>query len=111
LKGRKPDKEHIREYMKEQFGLSVEQIDEMLPIFLKTLNGHMDKLEKVLQSGELELIGKAAHTLKGALLNLGLHDSAEHAKEIELKAKSGEVQTDLKTLGSELKATLMEYID
>ena len=97
----------IRAHMKTQFGLSEEQIDSMLPSFRDTLAGYLEELSAYFAAGEQEEVGRVAHTAKGALLNLGLHDQAELAKEIELGAKSGrelgELESDFKKLTAGLE--------
>lgn len=86
--------ETIKNYLKQQFSLGDEQILTMLPDFISTLEGHMDNLEKILQSGDLYELGKSGHTLKGALVNLGFHDLAELAFEIEKFGKKRDESID-----------------
>ena len=95
--------DHIRGYLGEQFQLSPDQVREMLPSFIATLATHMDNLEKSLGAGNPLVIGKAGHTIKGALLNLGLSEYAELAFSIEEKGKSGDTSTDYPALVASLK--------
>ncbi|MDR3630615.1 MAG: Hpt domain-containing protein [Desulfocapsaceae bacterium] len=97
----------ITVYLARQFHLGEAQISEMLPSFISTLTGHMANLEAALKSNNLEALGKAGHTIKGAFLNLGLTDCAEIALQIERGGKEGDRSTDF----AGLTANLREIID
>jgi len=97
---------HIRGYLSEQFGLSPDQVKEMLPSFITTLATHMDNLERSLGAGDPLVIGKAGHTIKGALLNLGLTEYAELAFCIEEKGKSGDTAADYADLVARLRGLI-----
>jgi len=73
----------VRKYLVEQFELTDEQIEGMLPIFIDTLHGHMKELGKLAGEDDFQGMNKMAHTLKGALLNLGLKDLADTALILE----------------------------
>jgi histidine phosphotransfer protein HptB len=96
----------IRNYLKHQFSLGDEQINIMLPDFITTLEGHMDKLENALQSGDLESLGKSGHTMKGALVNLGFHQLAELAYQIEESGKKGDDTLDYSSIIKTLRVTV-----
>lgn len=102
--------DQMRIYLREKFQLPSEQIDEMLPKFVATLVSHMKNIENALSEGDLVLIGKASHTMKGALLNLGLHDCAELAKDLEEKGKAQDASIDYPALVADLRANLGELI-
>ncbi|PHR28986.1 MAG: hypothetical protein COA36_04705 [Desulfotalea sp.] len=89
--------EDIRKYLSEQFHLSLEQVDSMMPSFVSTLASHMDMLENALAANDLILIGKAGHTIKGAFLNLGLAECAKIAIDIEESSKAGDCNTDYRS--------------
>lgn len=93
----------IKSYLFDQFSLSEEQVVEMLPSFITTLSGHMANLEKALANGNLEILGKTGHTIKGAFLNLGLADCAEIALQIERRGKEGDQSTDYARLVADLR--------
>lgn len=78
----------IKTHLGNQFHLTPEQIDNMLPSFMVALRGHMENLEAAQREGEIAQIARASHTIKGALLNLGLTDCAELALKIEQQAKT-----------------------
>ncbi|MCK5516170.1 MAG: Hpt domain-containing protein, partial [Desulfobulbaceae bacterium] len=90
-------------YLSEQFHLSEEQIESLLPGFVATLAGHMQNLEAALTGNSMVTIGKSAHTLKGALLNLGLEECAKTALLIEEGAKAGDDTANFKKLVDDLR--------
>ena len=100
----------IKDYLKKQFNLESQQIDSMIPGLINTLSNHMENMEKVLASGDLEQLGKAGHTMKGALLNLGLKECAEIAYDIELKGKAQDATADFEKLVASLREQLSDYI-
>lgn len=101
----------VKDHLQEQFGLSYEQVEDLLPLFLKTLGGYLVDLETAVAAKDLQLLTQNAHTIKGALLNLGLTDSAEQAKVIELLARTGNESTDYSRKASELREGLADYLD
>ncbi len=94
--------EAIKEHLKEQFGLSDEKVEVMLPSFIAILADHLRKLEADVAEGELVAVSQAAHTLKGALLNLGLSDMADLAKTLEQGGKQENRQLDYEGLVEQL---------
>jgi histidine phosphotransfer protein HptB len=97
----------IKTYLSDQFNLGDEQVSEMMPSFISTLAGHMANLEKAFESGDLGVLGKSGHTIKGAFLNLGLNDCAEIALQIEHRGKEGDHSADF----ARLVASLREKVD
>lgn len=86
---KKKSVENIRLHLTQQFNLPLEQIDMLLPSFIATLGTHMSNLENALAEKNPVLLGKVGHTIKGAFLNLGLHDCAQIALVIEEKGGHG----------------------
>jgi len=95
--------DQIKLYLCDQFQLSQEQVGEMLPNFIITLATHMQNMERVLAEDDPMALGKVGHTMKGALLNLGLHDCAQLALRIEEKGKDGDRCTDYAGLVADLR--------
>jgi len=93
----------IREHMKSSYLLSDDKITAILPGFLATLKSHIDNLEEKLSQGEPAALGVAGHTIKGALLNLGLFELADTAHVIEQRGKLLDTDTDYCTLVDYLK--------
>ncbi len=102
--------QRVKTYLSEQFHLTDDQIESMLPGFVATLSDHMQNLEMALAEKSMISIGKAAHTIKGALLNLGLNDCADVALLIEEKAKAENVSADFEKLVDELRTELAPVI-
>ena len=105
------NKEMIRAHIRHQFGLADEQIEELLPSFLGTLSTYMEELETAFAEDDREAVGRVSHTTKGALLNLGLHDQAALAKEIELRSRAGENLMEVKSTFKSLRAGLDQLLD
>ena len=101
---------NIRIHLAEQFNLTDEQIESMLPGFVETLAGHMQNLEEALFENDPQATGRAAHTLKGALLNLGMEECAKIALLIEEKGKGDGELTDCKKLVEDLRLGLAPVI-
>lgn len=98
--------DQIQEYLCERFHLPSEQVGEMLPNFITALSSHMSTLDGALQSGDLLRLGRAGHTMKGALLNLGLHDCVDIAMEIEQKGKAQDSSVDYQAMLKGLRKNL-----
>ena len=104
-------RDKIMVHMQNQFGLSKEQIDSMLPSFMDTLAGYLRELGTHFTAGNHSEVGRLAHTTKGALLNLGLHEQAELAKHIELQAKAGSELVELEPTFKKLRTALEPLLD
>lgn len=102
--------EQMENYLCEKFHLPKAQVVEMLPNFVTTLASHMENIENALSANDLILLGKAGHTMKGALLNLGLHDCSGLALEIENKGKAEDTQTNFEALVKDLRKCLEPLI-
>ncbi len=95
--------ERIKVHLRSAFNLPDDKVATMLPTFLVTLQGHMGKIEELFATADLVELGKAAHTMKGALLNLGLQDMAAIAHTIELRGKAQDSGADFAALVRELR--------
>lgn len=98
--------EKIEGYLCEKFHLPQEQVGEMIPNFMTALSSHMDNLDGALESGDLVMLGRAGHTMKGALLNLGLLDCVDIAMEIEQKGKARDASVDYRAMLGDLRKNL-----
>jgi HPt (histidine-containing phosphotransfer) domain-containing protein len=104
-------KEQIKDYLVNQFNLPPEQIETMLPGLITTLADHIDNLEVALEQGDLEQLGKAGHTIKGALLNLGIEECADIAYSIEMNGKTGNDDINYQQLVKSIREKLDCYIN
>ncbi len=99
-------RDRIKTHLADQFGLPDRQIESMIPIFIDTLRDHLAALESAAAAGGCEQIGRSAHTIKGALLNLGLSECAETAAVIERDAKAASTRSDYRNLVAAIRAAL-----
>ena len=99
----------IKHHLARQFNLPEEQVETMLPEFKKTLSQHMENLARVQSEEELPALARAAHTIKGAFLNLGLEDCAQLALQIEGGATREDMSMDYAALIDDMEA-LVESI-
>ena len=104
-------KEQIMSHLASQFGLPTEQIDAMIPSFITTLGSHLQNLEDALAGGDLVLLGKMSHTIKGAFLNLGLDECASIALQIEKQGKAGDTSTNYRQLVDDLRNRVNPLLD
>jgi len=81
-------KQRIRTYLAITFHFSDAQIEQMAPGFFVTLRGHLETLERAIAEDPAQT-ARAAHTMKGALLNLGLEAEAAIALELEKRGNAG----------------------
>lgn len=95
-----PDKfkQQAHVYLKEQLGMEDEQISQMLVALTQPLKETLEATEADHSARNIENLAISAHSLKGALLNLGLNELAQIAKVIELSAKNNEQKTHNKRL-------------
>ncbi len=83
----------------------------MLPDFKKTLRDHLTHLKEVHKQDNLANLAKAAHTIKGAFLNLGLRDCADLAMTIEDNANQGDRLTDYPALINSISSIVEEIVE
>jgi HPt (histidine-containing phosphotransfer) domain-containing protein len=93
--------------MKSSYLLDDEKIRTILPGFLATLEQQLQKVEHCQDRGDLAALGTAGHTLKGALLNLGLFELADAAYKIEQQGKRQETDTDCPALIGYLRKNIL----
>ena len=84
--------QRIRAYLTTTFHFSDAQLEQMLPGFFDTLRGHLAAVEKAIAE-DVGQIARTAHTLKGALLNLGLEAEAAIALELEERGDTAVADT------------------
>ncbi|HID69760.1 MAG TPA: Hpt domain-containing protein [Desulfobacterales bacterium] len=102
--------DRVTAFLCEYYKLPAEKVADMLPTFLNVLQNHMIKMEKTVAEGDIQSIGNVGHTLKGALMNLGLDDFAEIAQTIEREGKAGRSEVDYSGLVDQLKENMAEIL-
>ena len=83
-------KQQAHEYLKAQLGMEDEQVAQILVSLTQPLKSTFEATEAAYLANDSNLLSEAAHSLKGALLNLGLNELAVLAKNIEHSAKANE---------------------
>lgn len=74
-----------------EFELDADDAAELLVEARSTIGNSLNELDKALSgSGGIEPVADLAHALKGNLLNVGLPEEADKAKDIELSVKAGD---------------------
>jgi len=71
----------------ERLGLDVEDIRELLELYVETTTSDLAQLKRAIETKDAELAHAKAHSIKGASGNLGLDEMYELAKEIDDRAR------------------------
>jgi len=71
----------------ERLGLDVEDIRELLELYVETTTSDLAQLKGAIETKDDELAHAKAHSIKGASGNLGLDEMYELAKEIDDRAR------------------------
>ena len=95
--------ENIVSHLITEFELSQEQVDEMLPLFVETIHSHMELLEETVKENDHVAMKKMGHTMKGALLNLGVMELADLAHQIESYCVHGNNFSECRIIVEKLK--------
>jgi HPt (histidine-containing phosphotransfer) domain-containing protein len=69
--------------MAEKLGLDVEDIQELLELYVETTTSDLAELKGAIEAKDAQLAHAKAHSIKGGSGNLGLHKMYELAKEID----------------------------
>jgi len=71
------------EKLAQRLGLDVEDIRELLELYVETTTSDLAELKGAIKAKDAELAHAKAHSIKGASGNLGLDEIYELAKEID----------------------------
>jgi signal transduction histidine kinase/DNA-binding NarL/FixJ family response regulator/HPt (histidine-containing phosphotransfer) domain-containing protein len=69
-----------------------ETVREIVPIYTKDIQGHLDKLSLAVINGDCESIASHAHPLKGVGRNLGIERLSEIARQMEYAGEHDDIQ-------------------
>ncbi len=100
----------IKDHMRSLYGLSDDQIENMITTARKTLLENFSAASSALDDENYKDLRFFAHTIKGSLLNLGLNDLAEKAKQIEISA-GGDQNEDFRKLLSQLNDGIADLLE
>ena len=76
-----------RSTMLERLGGDAELLDEVLELFVEECDAMVNGVRQAVQSRDSGDLRAAAHTLKGALLNIAAEPSADAARKLELMGR------------------------
>lgn len=99
----------MKQHLKTAYLLSEEKAETMIPVFVKTLRSHMNRLAELAADNDMEQLSRASHAVKGALLNMGLTDLAQTAHTIEKQCKDGNRTLDYQAMITELQYTISQF--
>jgi HPt (histidine-containing phosphotransfer) domain-containing protein len=92
--------------LSKNLGLEEEEYIELFELFVETCLADLNELWIAVDMASAEKAARIAHSLKGAALNLGLHEFHELAETIGKTARAGQLK---KT--AQLAKTLQEKLD
>ena len=76
------------EKIAERLGLDVEDIRELLELYMETTTSDLAELKRAIEAKDAQLAHIKAHSIKGASGNLGLDEMYYPAKEIDDRARA-----------------------
>ena len=82
-----------RELALEQAGEDEELLAELLDLLRESAGGDLEKIKSAHDKGNVELMGEAAHSIKGAAASLGIEVLREAAYGIEKAGRDGDLDT------------------
>ena len=74
-------------------GLEEDEFLELVELFVETGISDLDKLQSAIVEGNADKAANAAHSLRGAAINLGLVELSEIAGKIEEDARNDRLET------------------
>jgi len=77
-------------YLKHELSMDDGQATNILNTLSVPLKTSFEAVKKAYEAHDLKILAETAHSLKGALLNMGLNELAELAKTIEESSAKGE---------------------
>jgi HPt (histidine-containing phosphotransfer) domain-containing protein len=81
-----------RELLLERLGNDTQLVDEILEIFLESADDMISAVDAAVADGDAHRVERAAHSVKGALLNISADSVAERALRLEQAGRSGELE-------------------
>ena len=96
---------NIRE-LAENLEMAEEEFLEMLDLFWETSSFDLRELQSAMEEGDAQKAIHAAHSIKGAAVNLGLMEIYEVAKETEMEARENYLERT-----GEMARTIKEKLD
>jgi len=79
-------------------GLEESEYLELIALFIDKGNFDLDEIQSAVAAKDAEAVANAAHSIKGAAVNLGLTEFFELAKKVEDNARGGVLEGVLKSV-------------
>ena len=98
------------DHLQRHFGLAGQSASLLLQTSVSTIEQELSRMEQCQATADLQGVAKAAHSIKGVLLNLGLEDLAEQARRVEQDGRDGRGDVMDQEIGS-LRSELYRLID
>jgi two-component system, sensor histidine kinase and response regulator len=95
-----------RQELNERLGGDMELFKDLADIFLHDSTELLEKIEDALEQKDAEVVGKTAHTLKGAVSNFSVQKTYDAALALEKIGRSGDLSNAsgaFKTLMTEIE--------
>jgi PAS domain S-box-containing protein len=86
--GPQPLLEQIAAHLQTSTGMTVAQVERVLMAARRSIRDNLAKATEALATEDYQAFGRAAHTLKGTLLQCGQNDLAEKAEQLESTART-----------------------
>lgn len=75
-----------------RLGIDEDDFMELVELFVTTTRSDIEKIKNGINNASSEEAAAASHSIKGAAGNLGFDSIYELAKQMEMKAKSGDLE-------------------
>lgn len=102
-------RDRVAGYLMKEYMLGAEDAEELIDAGIAGLRSALDEARSAAGAHDSDVMSRASHTVKGTLINMGLNDFAEIAREAEIRAGRGDLGDSLaevERLAGELKAFL-----
>lgn len=83
--------EAIRNYLRVEFEMDDEDIQEMVEIFIESMTELSEKAKTQVQASDSAGLGETGHAVKGAAANVGAEAISKLGREMETAGKAGDI--------------------
>ena len=97
-----------REQAMKTTGDDMELLRELIEVFLDQRDELLEQIETAIERKDPATLQRAAHSMKGALLNLGGRAAGEVALQLEVKGAEGSTE-DVDNILQQLKTAIAEF--
>ena len=87
--------ETTMEYLKQQYPLAEEQLQQLLAESLVSIRNSLESIEGSIAEEDFSQLGAGAHKLKGTLLGLGIESCVALSRRLEESAKGQDMDTSV----------------